>query len=44
MILDYVHAAKILGIDIARITVETADKALAKRLKSYGAAVEEFTS
>ena len=44
MILDYVHAAKILGIDPARITVETADKALAKRLRAYGAAVEGFTS
>lgn len=44
MILDYVHAAKILGMDTSRITVETADKTLAKRLKSYGAAVEGVTS
>ena len=44
MILDYVHAAKILGVDPARITVETADKALAKRLRAYGASVEGFTS
>jgi hypothetical protein len=36
MILDYVHAAKILGMDVSRIMVETADKALAKKLESYG--------
>ena len=39
LILDYVHAAKLLGLDISRITVETADKALAKRLVVFGAMV-----
>ena len=37
MILDYIHAAKLLGLDVSRITVETADKALAKRLSELGA-------
>ena len=39
LILDYVHAAKLLGLDTFRITVETADKALAKKLESFGAVV-----
>ncbi|MBR5548812.1 MAG: hypothetical protein IKU71_03680, partial [Kiritimatiellae bacterium] len=39
LILDYVHAAKLLGLDTSRITVETADKALAKRLTALGAKV-----
>ena len=37
LILDYVHAAKILGLDSSRIVVETADKTLAKRLSALGA-------
>ena len=39
LILDYVHAAKLLGLDVSRITVETADKALVKRLTALGAQV-----
>ena len=39
LILDYVHAAKLLGLDTARITVETADKALAKKVGTFGAKV-----
>lgn len=41
LILDYVHAAKLLGLDVSRITVETADKALAKKIAAFGALVEE---
>ena len=40
LILDYVHAVKLLGLSTARITVETADKALAKKLEAFGARVE----
>ena len=39
LILDYIHAAKLLGLDVSRITVETADKALSKRLAELGANV-----
>ena len=39
LILDYVHAAKLLGLDTSRITVETADKALAKKATAFGAKV-----
>lgn len=39
LILDYVHAARILGFDTSRITVDTADKALAKKLTTLGAQV-----
>ena len=39
LILDYVHAVKLLGLDTSRITVETADKALVKRLTALGAQV-----
>lgn len=39
LILDYVHAVKLLGLDTSCITVETADKALAKKLESFGAVV-----
>ena len=39
LILDYVHSVKLLGLDTSRITVETADKALAKRLTAFGAKV-----
>ena len=39
LILDYVHAAKLLGLDTFRITVETADKTLAKKLESFGVVV-----
>ena len=41
MILDYVNAAKILGLDVSRMTVETADKDLAKRLVAAGVKVEK---
>ncbi len=39
LILDYVHAARILGLDTSRIMVDTADKALAKKLAALGAQV-----
>ena len=39
LILDYVHAARILGFDTSRIMVDTADKALAKKLTTFGAQV-----
>ena len=39
LILDYVHAVRILGLDTSRITVDTADKALAKKLSTLGAQV-----
>ena len=40
LILDYVHAARILGLDTSRITVDTADKALAKKLATLGVLTE----
>ena len=40
LILDYVHAARILGLDTSQITVETADKALAKKLIALGAQLQ----
>lgn len=36
MIVDYVNAAKTLGLDVSRIAVETADKDLVKRLSAAG--------
>jgi len=39
LILDYVHAVRTLGLDTSRITVDTADKALAKKLTALGAQV-----
>ena len=39
MILDFVNAARILGLDVSRITVETADKDLSKRLIAAGTKV-----
>ena len=39
MILDFVNAARILGLDVSRITVETADKDLSKRLVTAGTKV-----
>lgn len=36
MIIDYVNAAKTLGLDVTRIAVETADKDLVKRLSAAG--------
>ena len=39
LILDYVHAVRILGLDTSRITVDTADKALAKKLAALGARI-----
>lgn len=44
MILDYVHAALILGLDVSRIVIETADKALGKKLKTFGAEVVACSS
>ena len=40
MIIDYIHAAKLLGLDVSRITVETVDKAFAKKIADLGARVE----
>ena len=37
LILDYVHAAKLLGFDTSRIAVETADKPLARKVAALGA-------
>ena len=37
LILDYVHAAKLLGLDTSRIIVDTADKDLIKKLTALGA-------
>ena len=39
MIIDYVNVAKVLGLDVSRIVVETADKDLSKRITSLGAKV-----
>ena len=39
MIIDYVNVAKVLGLDVSRIVVETADKDLSKRLTALGAKV-----
>lgn len=43
MIIDYVNVAKVLGLDVSRIVVETADKDLSKRITSLGAKVVEST-
>ena len=40
MILDFVNAAKILGLDLSRIIVETADKDLSKKLRDSGVRVQ----
>ena len=42
MILDFVSAARILGLDVSRITVETADKDLSRHLIAAGAKVMEL--
>jgi hypothetical protein len=34
-----VNAAKVLGLDVSRIAVETADKDLSKRIVSIGAKI-----
>lgn len=39
MIIDYVNVAKVLGLDVSRVVVETADKDLSKRLTALGAKV-----
>ena len=39
MIIDYVNVAKVLGLDVSRIVVETADKDLSKRITSLGAKI-----
>lgn len=43
MIIDYVNVAKVLGLDVSRIVVETADKDLSKRITSLGAKVVKST-
>ena len=43
MIIDYVNVAKVLGLDVSRIVVETADKDLSKRLTALGAKVVQST-
>ena len=43
MIIDYVNVAKVLGLDVSRIVVETADKGLSKRLTALGAKVVQST-
>lgn len=40
MILDYIHAVKLLGLDTSRIDVETGDKALQRRVSAAGAHAE----
>lgn len=37
LIVDYVHAAKILGLDVSRIIVKTSDKELVKKVTGLGA-------
>lgn len=37
MIIDFVNAVRILGLDVSRITVETSDRDLAKHVTSAGA-------
>ena len=39
LILDYVHAARLLGLDVSRLCVETADKTLMKKVEALGAKV-----
>lgn len=39
LILDYIHAARLLGLDTSRINVETADRDLAKKIVALGAIV-----
>ena len=41
MILDFVNAARILGLDVSRITVETSDRDLARRIAAAGAKIAE---
>ena len=43
MIIDYVNVAKVLGLDVSRVVVETADKDLSKRLTALGAKVVQST-
>lgn len=43
MIIDYVNVAKVLGLDVSRIVVETADKDLSQRITSFGAKVVQGT-
>ena len=39
LILDYIHAVRLLGLDTSRICVETADRDLAKKIVAFGATV-----
>ena len=41
MILDFVNAARVLGLDVSRIMVETSDKDLARRLTAAGAKIAD---
>ena len=41
MILDFVNAARILGLDVSRITVETSDRDLARSIAAAGAKIAE---
>ena len=42
MILDFVNAVRILGLDVSRITVETSDKSLALHVRSAGAKTADY--
>ena len=44
LILDYVHAAKLIGLDVSRIIVETGDKAIRRRISALGSCVQEPAS
>lgn len=41
MILDFVNAARILGLDVSRITVETSDRDLARHVAAAGAEIAD---
>ena len=40
MVTDYIRAAKVLGLDVSRITVETADKSFSGAVAALGAKAE----
>lgn len=41
LIMDFVNTVKMLGMDVSKIVVETADRDMLKRIESYGARVEK---
>ena len=41
LILDYVHASRLMGLDVSRIVVETADKAVWRRICALGSKAQE---